>query len=172
MHVCMDALGNLVAALSNTRFINITRSKKWIRLYTYRNEPTTQQNTTSWKQQYYERGKKEYLIRDVCFCLPTGRRRACFKRRRLGILANLKRCVDLEKGHMEMSGRYFTLFYFITNSSKVKHELSWSTQSYYVWLHLVGYEQTGWTVLCCEENTHQKSLKGWLHEGGPSVFCQ
>lgn len=38
-------------------------------------------------------------------------------------------------------------------------------------LSLIGYEQIGWTVLCNEENSHQKSFKGRLYEGKPSELC-
>lgn len=133
-------------------------------------------NTTNWKQQQHIRGeKKKNFERDFCSCLPTDQRRDFFRRRRHGTLVNLKKYVNLEKDRMEKLLRLLTLFYPIllkkqTNGCKKEHELSWSKQSYYVWHHLLGYKQTGWTVLCCEKNSHQKSLKGWLHEGKPLVF--
>ena len=97
-----------------TCFFNITQGQR--SEYTYTLKQTNWQHKqipSAETTAYYEREKKEYLIRDVCFCLPTDRRRACFKHRRLGILANLRRFVDLEKDHMEMFGRYFTQFYSI-----------------------------------------------------------
>ena len=57
--------------------------------------------------------------------------------------------------------------------------LSWSSYSIaaYCWLDNLrshhsfpGDQQVGWSVLCCEENSHQECDQRWLHEGVTLVF--
>lgn len=52
----------------------------------------------------------DYCVRDVDFCLPTGLKRDCSKRRRHAILVSLKKSADLGKDLMEMFLRYSTYF--------------------------------------------------------------
>lgn len=65
------------------------------------------------------KGIFKYCVRDVCFCPSTGQRRDYFKRKRPGMLVNLKKYVDLEKDHMGMFLRYFTPFYVVPFYNKL-----------------------------------------------------
>lgn len=119
----------------------------------------------------------EYCVWDVCFGRPADPRRGCFKHKRPAISVNLKKCLDWEKALMERFLRYSTLFLlhdFFSSYKRLHHgtQIEFINTNILLFLHLEGYEQIRWTVLCCEENSHQKSLKGWLHEGGASMFHQ